>query len=481
MSKRIYPYFLLILFISCSPKAESEFNDGLAFFKDSSSDLYGYLNRENEIKIKPQFTDARDFNGGFAPVAFEYDWGIINTNGEKVVDFQYQDIHSNSDGFFITTKYNKEGLINKKGSEIIPNIYEKVGKVKVKRFVPVWNVRGTFSINNKIYYDELSIYDIDNKILFPAKAYSELDTIINSVALVRDLNHSEKLIDLSNPNSRLNKLDEGRIVELYGNGDNDIFGVYLIEGIVVNKRGDSIISGGYNDQIYGYSEGYFVLEREGEGKGFINEKNEIVIKPIFTEVEPFNKGKAKVTFENVSFYINYSGNCTGDCPTSGWFANYGIKEGFRVNYIESQKSHSEGLNEIRKGNYWEAEKLFSQAIKENPGNAKAYADRGLANLEREYFEDAYEDLKSAVRFNPKNANYFYLLGVAYEKRGWEIDAIPFFRKAIRLDPTLDDAYMKLAYIYKTKLNNTKRACENIRSACNLGNSKACEAYYSFCN
>jgi hypothetical protein len=73
----------------------NKFSEGFASFVDSSS-LVGFINKDGEIKIAPQFEDV-DYDGfknGLCQVKKDRQWGYINHNGEFVwksqIDIQYK-------------------------------------------------------------------------------------------------------------------------------------------------------------------------------------------------------------------------------------------------------------------------------------------------------------------------------------------------------------------------------------------------------
>ena len=51
--------------------------------------LYGYLNQDARWAIQPRFEDAKDFVGEFAMVKLNGKWGMINKQGEFVINANY--------------------------------------------------------------------------------------------------------------------------------------------------------------------------------------------------------------------------------------------------------------------------------------------------------------------------------------------------------------------------------------------------------
>lgn len=63
--------------------------EGIAFRKD---DLWGFVDLEGKVLIKPQYTNAKSFANGYAAVCNQNGyWGFIDTDGELVIDYSYVD------------------------------------------------------------------------------------------------------------------------------------------------------------------------------------------------------------------------------------------------------------------------------------------------------------------------------------------------------------------------------------------------------
>ncbi|WP_346316363.1 WG repeat-containing protein [Chitinophaga sp. YIM B06452] len=59
----------------------------------AKSGLYGYTNRDGSLLIPPQYSHARPFRGGFAVIAQEGGFGIINAEGVPVIAPEHPFIH----------------------------------------------------------------------------------------------------------------------------------------------------------------------------------------------------------------------------------------------------------------------------------------------------------------------------------------------------------------------------------------------------
>lgn len=71
-------------------------SNGLAAVKKNGK--WGFVNNKGEMKIEPQFEEARSFMSGFAAVKVDGKWGFANTAGTVVIESEYDmayEINSN--------------------------------------------------------------------------------------------------------------------------------------------------------------------------------------------------------------------------------------------------------------------------------------------------------------------------------------------------------------------------------------------------
>lgn len=65
-------------------------DDGLIAVCDNGK--WGFVDLEGEMKIKPQFLNARSFSNGLAAVFNGVNWGFINTDGQVAIDYQFPEV-----------------------------------------------------------------------------------------------------------------------------------------------------------------------------------------------------------------------------------------------------------------------------------------------------------------------------------------------------------------------------------------------------
>ncbi|EGO63951.1 tetratricopeptide repeat protein, partial [Acetonema longum] len=96
-----------------------------------------------------------------------------------------------------------------------------------------------------------------------------------------------------------------------------------------------------------------------------------------------------------------------------------------------------GHNEQINGDYQSAIASYSQAIKLNPQEAKAYYNRASCYYEQAQFPPAIEDYRQAVRLNPQHALAYYFLAASLESSGKRVDALPVYQQFLELDQGQD--------------------------------------------
>lgn len=124
-----------------------DFHGGLAYFKKSFGAPYGFINKKGTPVIEPQFEEAGPFTNGLAPAkagAFK-PYGYINRNGEWAIEPKFEKAHPFSEGLaFVTTKDgNKKQYINNKG---VPQIVSPIEGLKLCHGHPFNNGLAMISI-----------------------------------------------------------------------------------------------------------------------------------------------------------------------------------------------------------------------------------------------------------------------------------------------------------------------------------------------
>ena len=211
--------------------------------------IYGYINKKGIFKIKPQFTEAYDFNNGNRAIV---------RSGDKF------------------------GLIDKKGNFKVNPIYDSISQFKEGRAI--------YNLNSKMgVMDELG--EIITK-----KNYSFINDYSDGFAVVSVSNNADSKYGYINKDG----VEVTPIIYKQATDFNDGYGIVKItdgEFALIDQAGKIINTykynyvGGYGDGLMFFSGGF------GEKYGYINVAGEVVIEPIYYLATGFKDGMAVVSID----------------------------------------------------------------------------------------------------------------------------------------------------------------------------------------
>lgn len=101
------------------------FSEGLAPFSildENGDNIFGFINKNGEVKIKPNYKKVLNFSEGLCGVSnFDNEWGFIDENGNLIINYKFNETENFKNGKAIVTTDNHEAtaVINKKGEYII--------------------------------------------------------------------------------------------------------------------------------------------------------------------------------------------------------------------------------------------------------------------------------------------------------------------------------------------------------------------------
>jgi hypothetical protein len=237
----------------------------LAPVKTEKGTKYGYINRQAQFAIKPQFDYAYDFqDNGIAVIGVNNLYGLIDRKGNYILKPKYDSIGQFSEGR--AAAIDKQGfkIIDESGKELTAKAYSYIGS-----FI---NGRAIFAGNDasgKYLYGYL---DRQGSEVIPLK-YESASDFNNGTALVKVKDMQYALIDVN-----------GKILQTYN---------YRFVG--------------------NQGEGLLAFQKDEDGKlGYIDLKGNIVIQPKFTGAEAFKDGRAPVNmsedYKNQFGLIDKKGN-----------------------------------------------------------------------------------------------------------------------------------------------------------------------------
>lgn len=232
---------------------------------------WGYIDKSGKEIIPFKFDHAELFRNGYASVTIDNKAGIINQNGETILDFKYLYVNLINDSMVIVMSDSmKNGIYDIKGNEILPIVYDDI-----------------FSYN-----DSLFAICLNMKWAFADKNIKFLTT------------HKYNGLFRLNIGAEVFPVNIGGIYKP-PYADETEGGKWGF----VNGKGEEIIPFNY-DKVHYVSGGYYFVCKEKKW-GVINGKG-IEITPIkYDEIDNasgFYFGKAQVTLNGRTFYIDKNGN-----------------------------------------------------------------------------------------------------------------------------------------------------------------------------
>ncbi|MFD0713445.1 WG repeat-containing protein [Paenibacillus sp. GCM10027626] len=209
---------------------------------------YGYINRQGQMTLEPQFEEAGEFQpNGLAAVRINGRVGLIDKTGQFVVQPSFQYIGPFSEQRAVVIKDNKFYLMDTAGHLLNSQGYGFIGNLHEGRAVFY-----TQAASGELKYGYL---DADGRPVIPA-IYSA----------VNDFDHGKAVVKI--------KDNHFAIIDLNGNRLSDILKAF------VGPIGDGLLS----------------YQESPDGKfGYLDEKGRTVIEPAFTFAQTFQDGRAVVS------------------------------------------------------------------------------------------------------------------------------------------------------------------------------------------
>jgi predicted Zn-dependent protease len=125
-----------------------------------------------------------------------------------------------------------------------------------------------------------------------------------------------------------------------------------------------------------------------------------------------------------------------------------------------------GIAWLRKGDLFEAEKLFRRLLQLQPGSVQAQIHLGYVLLNQKKYDEAQLWLEKSSRSRSPMPEVFYYLGLVAQEQSDDAKAILLFEKAVQKLPNYAHARIALGASY-IKLRNYTRAKEELETAVKL--------------
>ena len=274
------------------------------------ADKWGYINTEGNKISEFIYDDARIHSPeGFARVSKDGKWGFLDLSCNVVIDIKYDSVTPMVGGLALIKEQNKWGVISKTGKEIAPIIYDYIGfSEEQKLIVLLANKKWGFmdksgnQITSQIY-EEISYPCGDNK--YP--------DFFNDGTLGVKKDGKWGYIDETGKEFIpckyywVYEFREGLAAVSIGDASNFKTGFIDKTGNTVIPFDFEYVAGGC-DHSGGFYNGLAAVRKNNKW-GYVDKAGKMKIPCIYQNVEAsFYDGKAQVTLDGRTFYIDQNGN-----------------------------------------------------------------------------------------------------------------------------------------------------------------------------
>ena len=144
-----------------------------------------------------------------------------------------------------------------------------------------------------------------------------------------------------------------------------------------------------------------------------------------------------------------------------------------------EKTLKLAIENHKKNNFQEAEKLYKEILKINSGHFESIFLLGTLSIAIKNYDKAIQLLKEAILIQPKHAQSHNNLGAAYKELGKTEEAMSYYQKAISINPDYADAHNNLGIIFN-ELGEIQKAITCYQKAINIKPDYA-DAHYNLGN
>jgi len=292
MKRSIYLLSLIITTLwSCQQIQRNNLLDNRFPFQDSKTGKWGYVNRDGEIIIDPEYDDASHFKERYALVKKNRFRFYINEFNEKVLQPDYGGFSEFGEG--LTTYYDPKkeryGFIDKSGEIAISAQYESQ-PMTIKHGVSHFqDKRGQHIIyGTKISsgYDFIQ-YPFDKSGV--GMAFNEVRSLDRTKKERKYyfIDRNGKVLYRAEHNERLFKFSEGLAIKYI---DEDSIFRYEIINSSIETVG-KLDTKGWKVEPYSFKEGLLIFKK-GNKFGYFNTKGEVQIEANFEDAFAFSEGYA---------------------------------------------------------------------------------------------------------------------------------------------------------------------------------------------
>ena len=274
-------FLIIVLFLNTFSTLAQE----LALVR--ANDMFGYINKDGEYVIEPQFELAMSFSGSFAAVLQGEKWGFINTSGEWAIEPQYDKVKEFNSGYALVLKGDEWNYIDSSNTILSTPVQEKYYD---------FNADGVafFRLEKK-----LGLLGTDGKLIIEP-TFDVIKPFVDGYARVRN-GDNWGMID-----------KKGKVfvqLEYSEIGDYNRAGIWARKGetfgVISDGEFNTILGA---DKIWDFNNtSSLTYARSMKKVGFVNNKGEWIIEPTYKKVRAFSNGLAPVFKDKLWGYINEKG------------------------------------------------------------------------------------------------------------------------------------------------------------------------------
>lgn|GEM_PF-1908470 len=141
---------------------------------------------------------------------------------------------------------------------------------------------------------------------------------------------------------------------------------------------------------------------------------------------------------------------------------------------------NDGIQLAAEGRYEEAINKFKLSLLYVSNDPEAYYYIGLAYYYLQHEQEALEYLNDALRLDDHHYLSLIMRGIIYSKMELFNHAEDDFNLAISISPENPQGYFNLGISYLMN-NETEKACDNLKKAIDLGDTRAAEVFTDYCH
>ncbi|HYC87083.1 MAG TPA: WG repeat-containing protein [Chryseosolibacter sp.] len=298
-----------------------EFSEGLCAVRTNGR--YGFIDVNGDMRIPPVYDYATVFNEGLALVFLDGKPLFINTDGKPAFRSDFKDMAPFHDGrSYVRTRSGKCGIINKQGELVIDTVYKYIGEFKDGLAIVQGADHQEYDSDGRTKNLQMSVIDVEGHKLFPFGKYQSINDYNEGYFKVefpeKNGGNVQKDGIINTKGDIVFQLPVKPVSWIEGGVHNGIIRVSLPSDKKENEFYDAYfaISGkkifDKKSMKYGqdFDEGFAFIGNEEFNYVLINRKGEVISKELYDNIagERFQNGRALVELDGGWGVIDTTGS-----------------------------------------------------------------------------------------------------------------------------------------------------------------------------